>query len=993
MVAALAGDFPTRSGSGSTGGRTVRRAFACTLATLVYLSAAAPAAAQYFGRNKVQVESFDFRILPTDHFDIYYYPAERDAALDAARMAERWYDRLSQALDHQLVERPPIILYASHAHFRQTTVVDGVLPDGIGGFTDHHRGRVVLPFAGGLGETDHVLGHELVHAFQRDILKTAGRSLALLPLWFVEGMAEYLSVGALDPNTQMWMRDAVDEQRLPTLAELDKPKWFPYRYGQALWVYLSGRFGDTLAARALRSSAKGGAIGRLTDVTGVDAATLSRDWHQSLKDAFGSANTSAERSSPLTVTVGAGKGAGHVNIAPALSPDGKQVVFLSERDGYSLDVFLADTASGTVTRKIVSTAADPHFDSLQFLESAGAWDRDGRRFALASLQNGHPVLTILDMPGGAVSTERAFAELDQMFSPTWSPDGTRIAFSAMRGGTSDLYVFDLRHDTLQRLTADAYADLQPAWSPDGRTIAFVSDRFTASLSSLTFGEYRLAALDVATGAVRALPFVPNVKHIDPQWHGDSLYFISDVGDVSNVYRLEVSTGELQQITDVREGVSGITALSPALSVSRDGRVAFSEYEGGEYKVRVIDSAAVAPQNIATTVNTHDTESEKVQSVVSSVVERVPAPKLASLDAKPYRPKMTLSGLGQPYLSAGGNMFGSFFRAGMSFGLSDLLEERQLQTAVQVGGTLADFAVQTAYVNRRSRWNWALIGGQIPIVIGDSRFVATEDAAAVPTLTRETRVARQIHRQFTGLAMYPFSASRRFEIGGGVHHIAFDREVATQVYSTTSGKLLREGKDTTSGDGPVTLIDTAAALVYDASVFGATAPVLGMRYRLEAAPTLGDLSFVTLTADYRRYLMPIKPLTIAFRAEHVGRYGSGASDPRLLPLVWTLRDQVRGYDPQDVVTTSRMTVANVEVRLPLVGPFGRLSGSTALPIDALLFGDAGALQTTERGRTLLRSVGAGIRLNAGGFVFEFDAVRPLDTMPRGWTLAINFHPGF
>ena len=43
--------------------------------------------------------------------------------------------------------------------------------------------------------------------------------------------------------------------------------------------------------------------------------------------------------------------------------------------------------------------------------------------------------------------------------------------------------------------------------------------------------------------------------------------------------------------------------------------------------------------------------------------------------------------------------------------------------------------------------------------------------------------------------------------------------------------------------------------------------------------------------------------------------------------------------------------------------------------------------------LLRSVGVGIRLNAGGFVFEFDAVRPLDRTPHAWTLAVNFRPGF
>ena len=182
------------------------------------------------------------------------------------------------------------------------------------------------------------------------------------------------------------------------------------------------------------------------------------------------------------------------------------------------------------------------------------------------------------------------------------------------------------------------------------------------------------------------------------------------------------------------------------------------------------------------------------------------------------------------------------------------------------------------------------------------------------------------------------------------------------------------------------------------MFGATAPVLGTRYRLEASPTVGDLSFLTITADYRRYLMPVRPFSVAFRLQHVGRYGPDAADPRLLPLVWTLRDLVRGYDPRELLTTARLTVANAELRVPLAGPFGRLSGSNTLPIDALVFADAGAFdrplaEWNDVRRTTLRSVGAGIRLNAGGFVFEFDAVRPLDRLPRGWTFAVNFRPGF
>ena len=58
----------------------------------------APASAQYFGRNKVQWEKFDWQVLKTEHFDIYFYPEEEQAVRDAARMAERWYDRLVAGL-------------------------------------------------------------------------------------------------------------------------------------------------------------------------------------------------------------------------------------------------------------------------------------------------------------------------------------------------------------------------------------------------------------------------------------------------------------------------------------------------------------------------------------------------------------------------------------------------------------------------------------------------------------------------------------------------------------------------------------------------------------------------------------------------------------------------------------------------------------------------------------------------------------------------------
>ena len=166
-----------------------------------------------------------------------------------------------------------------------------------------------------------------------------------------------------------------------------------------------------------------------------------------------------------------------------------------------------------------------------------------------------------------------------------------------------------------------------------------------------------------------------------------------------------------------------------------------------------------------------------------------------------------------------------------------------------------------------------------------------------------------------------------------------------------------------------------------------------------------MSFTTVTADYRKYVMPLRPFTIAMRVMHVGRYGSGASDPRLLPLAWTLRDVVRGYGdvgPNAGTTTylnaDRLLVGNLEARFPIPGVFSRRARWGALPMEALIFSDAGRfwvpdLSTSRTDAAFLHSVGAGVRLVAAGVVFELDAVKPLDQVSHGWTFAFNFRPGF
>ncbi|HTO73391.1 MAG TPA: hypothetical protein VMJ30_06215, partial [Gemmatimonadales bacterium] len=114
------------------------------IAAVLLATLPAPAAAQYFGQNRVQYGGFDFKIIETEHFEIHYYEETRAAAMDAARIAERSYARLSKVLGHQFKARKPIILYASHAAFQQTNALGDSPDESTEGVTDFYRHRMVL---------------------------------------------------------------------------------------------------------------------------------------------------------------------------------------------------------------------------------------------------------------------------------------------------------------------------------------------------------------------------------------------------------------------------------------------------------------------------------------------------------------------------------------------------------------------------------------------------------------------------------------------------------------------------------------------------------------------------------------------------------------------------------------------------------------------------------------------------------------------------------
>jgi Tol biopolymer transport system component len=1008
----------------------------CSKAPALLLAAAillAPATASaqggYFGRNKVQYQEFNFKLLQTEHFDIYFYPEEADAAGMASRLAERWYTRLSALLEHKLRGRQTLILYASGPHFRQTNVIEGELGEGTGGVTEAAKRRIVLPFAGPIESTDHVLGHELVHAFQYDITNTnanSGANSAMsLPLWFIEGMAEYLSIGPVDPNTAMWMREAARREKLPEIKDLDNPEYFPYRYGQALWAFIGGKYGDQVIDDVLRTGiGRDGYDGAFKQILGVDSKALSTMWHDAEIAAYRPVAESTKMAATFARPIlNKERTGGTMNVSPEISPDGSRLMFFSERDLFSIDLYLADAKTGKIIRKVTDTATDPHVESLQFLSSAGAWDSASQRFVFPGISRGTPTLTIVNADNGKQLREITLKELDEVLNPAWSPDGNLIAFSGLVGGLNDLFVYDLAASSLRRLTNDAFAELDPAWSPDGKQLAFSTDRFSTRLNSLESGSLRLAVMDVASGSVREAGGFADAKNISPQWarDGRSLFFLSDRGGISNIYRAPLDGGTPSQLTNILTGVSGITAFSPAMSAG-DGQVVFSAYEADGYNVYALDTEqALAGGPLvdlpldAGVLPPRRTAAGPVYATLENPVAGLPP--TAPANAAPYKPKLSLDYAGQPTIGVGTDPFGTYASGGVSFIFSDILGNHVVATSAQITNRFDEFGGSAFYLNRRHRWNWGVGVDQTPYISrGYATGFDTVDGQDV-YVEREYRI-KQVDRGVSGLLSYPFSTAQRIEVGAGLRQLTLSEDVTDRVFDPFGNQLAQDRSDLSSFPN-LNLGQASAALVYDTSINGVTSPIRGSRYRFELSQSAGSLRYTGLLADYRTYIMPVRPFTFALRGMYYGRYGRNAEDQRLPTMYLGYPGLVRGYDPGsfeagecgtqtdgscpafDRLIGSRIAIANAELRFPLWAAFGGDRFYGPLPVELAVFTDAGlAWGSTTRpsftngDRTPVTSAGAAVRINLLGFaVAEIDYVRPLDRPGRGWLWQFNLMPGF
>ena len=524
-----------------------------------------PATVLPFGKNKVNREVFSWAVMKTVHFNVYYPRGMEGLARFTVKLSEEGYVHIANYLRHELTQVIPIIIYPSHIDFQENNIIMQIIGEGTGGFTEAFKNRVVVPFNGSYAEFRHVLVHELTHAFQFNMLfdDTSGAvrsrlSFSGIPLWLLEGMSEYLSIG-FDETADMVMRDIFYNDRFATLMDLTRMRvesgYLLYKEGQAFYYFLERRYGKNAIGDLFRDLRDIRDVDKaFTSVTGKTLEEVNEEWVMFFKKRYyplvKGKNFDQEEGDRLTDHR---KSYSSFNVCPAVSPDGKKIAYITNRNIYStLSVMELEGRKKKKVKTLVRGDTSAKFEGMHLLSNYLTWTADGKGVLFVSQSAGRDVVFLVDAGSGRVLRELKFP-FRGIKDPSLSADGTLLAFIGIMNGRSDVFVYGMKTGKLRRVTDDLYAERYPRVLPGNDAVIYSSSyRHRDGIDGFGYSIFR-KKLSGEEPEIIVQSAGSNLQaDISPD--GKKVIYISNRTGIYNAYIKDLNTGEHNRVTNVLCGV-------------------------------------------------------------------------------------------------------------------------------------------------------------------------------------------------------------------------------------------------------------------------------------------------------------------------------------------------------------------------------------------------------------------------------------------------------
>jgi len=896
----------------------------------------------YYNKNLVHYDTFDWHIYTTDHFEIYYYPELEMHLERVAGYLESAYQHISSELRHDLPEKTQVIFFKTHSEFQQQNVIPGAAQEGVGAFVESFRGRMLLPIDDSPDRLYGLIVHELTHSFENNIIPQ-GLVRRGVPLWVMEGLADYMRADWL-PLDLMSVRDAAVSDTVPRMSQLEGSFGggrTVYNLGHAVFEFIEARWGMEGIRTflfALRKSVIGGGDGAYEEAFQMSPDEFDQEFDRYLKERFKpfrDKERPADYGPDLTPNPERSSFTQALSIAPSPSGDLIAAITFNTKDN-ELDIILLSAQDGSIVRNLTAGFdKDLGFSHIVMMGVDRmampwmSWAPQGDRIAYFVRTGKERSLIVQDVVSGEITHRVPMQTVDEPESPSFSPDGSRVAFSALQGGVGDIFAVDLDSTIIENLTEDAFNDYGPSFAPNGEFIVYAArisganKLFRLDLSSgqktqITFGTHDDAAahfVDERT-IVFASTAIDPVATVTPE--------VARNGNIFNIWTLDLQSGALEQYTDALGG-----NFSPIV-LNREGsrRIAFVSYYKGEHGIRALER------------NEPLVEAESADFGAPGPVIDFQAPLSHTLLAANVRRKGTFEKMfieGRPPVNVGVTSNGDVF-GGTQVTFGDVLGDKQFTFYAD---SIAQYRTMAlSYVNLARRFQWALQGfSQTRFFYGNLEGVFYDPTLA-PLISRDDAVATRTMRGGTAFGIYPFDQYRRMEVSAGLVHLSEqfnDPALEDYVNNLPGGQqqsVFRDG----------TLLPLGVAFVQETTIFREFGPLAGntMRFSYDVSPAVaGTLSRQTFDVDARYYqrIATSGVLALRFRGfKSIGDYPDYT--------YFGGNSEMRGYDYLEFVGQN-VVFANAELRFPIIeaaltpiGVIGGVRGVFFANIGAGWFNDSG-----------------------------------------------------
>jgi hypothetical protein len=916
---------------------------AAAVAAAVLTFAPRPAAAQtpyvpYFGKNQVRYDNFKWKIYPTDHFEIYYYPEIEPHLERIAGYAESAYQLISSELKHDLAFKVPLIIYKTSSEFQEQNVVPGAAQEGVGAFAEPVRQRIVFPIDEPPDLLYRLIVHELTHQFEFDIIPTSLIRRGM-PLWVNEGLSDYMT-GSWTPLDLETVRDAAVTDTVPKMTKLESYGGFSnprmiYNLGHAVFEYIESKWGKEGLRQylfALRKSVIGGGEDAYEEAFKMKAEDFDQGFEKYLKDRFKpfrDKERPADYGRNLAPDPEKSSFSNALSAEPSPSGDLLAVVAGNRRD-QEADIVLVSAKDGSVIRNL--TKGFDQDSGFDFIVTPGgrwntvpwlSWSASGDRLAYFVRREKSRSLILQNVLTRTIDERIDMKTVDDPESPDISPDGGKVAFAALRGGVGDIFIIDLKSKEITNVTNDNFADSGPTWSPDGKYLIYIArvsgneklfrlDLDTGKKTQITFGTHDDAAAQFLDADTLVFPSTATdpAQPIDPE--------VARNGNIYNVWTLNMKSGELRQFTDTLGGNTSTIVIHDG---NASPRIAFVSYYKGDWELHTLERrepiATAATADFGAPGPIIDFQAPLTHTLVQSNIRKKGAFEKLFLDG---RPPVNVG------VTSGGDVFG-----GSAVTFSDVLGDQQFNL---YAASISQYrTLSLSYLNLAHRINYALQGysqtqffyGQLENVFYDPGFSGI--------IGRDLAVATRTIRGGTAFGIYPFNKYRRLEMFGGVlqYRESFNdptlQEISAQYQQQQFGtQLLSNG----------TLVPFGINYVQETTIFREFGPLAGntMRLSYEVAPSIGStLSRQTADVDARYYQRLGTSGLFAVRARGFKSWGDSPDF-----LYFGGNSEMRGYDYLSFIG-SESAFLNAELRFPFIEamltPVGILGG-----IRGVLFANMG-----------------------------------------------------